>query len=196
MTSIRGTNSTVQASPISKILNTTLNAIAVINNSSYNSNMTTDELTISLGDPSVNYTPEISIIELKNYATYIIPCILIVILIVGIINHIQIEIIKNKLHIPSLINWAKNMYGDYTAKEILPRYRKKAKESPFIGSQPTPLVLPACSRLDNVEKGHNLNFQFSIPYRRFQSTDNLLANEEHRITITTVVQKSPKLTTN
>lgn len=155
--------------------------------------MTTEELNLALGDPTANYLPEITISQLTTYATYIIPIMLLVLIIVGITNHIQVETIKNKLQIPSLVCWAKNVYDDYTVKQVLPLHKKKkAKESPFIGSQPTPLILPSCPGLENAEKGQNLKFQFSIPYRRFQSTENL-ANEEHRITITTVVQKSPQM---
>jgi hypothetical protein len=114
---------------------------------------------------------------------------LVVFILVGIVNYIQLNVVKEKLQIPNLMKWVKNMYQEYTIKEVLPIYNKKAKQSPFIGGQPCPLTLPACPRLDNTEKGQNLKFQFSIPYRRFQSSENLNTNEEHRITITTVVQK-------
>jgi hypothetical protein len=185
---IRGGNATVQASPSSAILNKTINALTVFTNSSYHHNMTADELTLALGDP---YS-EINIIEYKNYASFIIPFLLVVVILVGIVNYVQINGIKDKLQIPSLMKWAKNMYEEYTVKNVLPVYHKKAKQSPFIGAQPCPLTLPACPRLDNTEKGQNLKFQFSIPYRRFQSSENLNTNEEHRITITTVVQKTPE----
>jgi len=191
MTTIRGTNSTIQASPISQIINKTTNLISIFSNSSYKPNMTTEEMNLALIDTNTNYIPDISVKQLNNYASYIIPAMLVVLIIVGFINHIQIGHIKNKIHIP---NWIKTVYDDYTVKQVLPLYKKKkAKESPFIGAQPTPLVLPSCPRLENAEKGQNLKFQFSIPYRRFQSTENL-TNEEHKITITTVVQKSPQMT--
>jgi hypothetical protein len=63
----------------------------------------------------------------------------------------------------------------------------KAKQSPFIGAHITPQILPNYHSLEGSE---NLQVKLSIPYRRFQSSDNLEGNDEHRITITTCVEKS------
>jgi len=123
---------------------------------------------------------------------YIIPIIIIITVLIGIINYKQIVGIK--IQILKLYTWVNNLYKSYTAKNILPtHYYKKLKESPFIGSQPNPLLQPDSNNLDKNIKGQNLQFQFSMPYRRFQSSENLNTNDEHRITITTVIQKSPQI---
>lgn len=98
---------------------------------------------------------------------------------------------KQKMLIHTPINWIKNKYAEYTRKEVLPVYRpKKAKESPFVGSMPMPQILPQCPRLEGAEKGQNLMFKLSVPYRRFPSSENLPADAEHRITITTTVEQT------
>jgi hypothetical protein len=79
--------------------------------------------------------------------------------------------------------------------EVLPMYYpKKAKQSPFVSAMPMPQILPQCPRLEGAEKGqNNLQVRFSIPYRRFQSSENLPAEAEHRITITTTVEQTPQI---
>jgi len=177
MSSIRGHNS-FQASPelISKI-----SSMNYLNNTIKEDNMLVDISSI--------------LTNIMQYNLYIIPIIIIITVLIGIINYKQIASIK--LQTTNLYIWINNLYKSYTTKDILPvNYRKKLKESPFIGSQPTPLLHPGCNNLDQNIKGQNLQFQFSMPYRRFQSSENLNTNDEHRITITTVIQKSPQLITN
>jgi hypothetical protein len=56
---------------------------------------------------------------------------------------------------------------------------------------PLPQILPHCPNLDGAELGkNNIMLRVSVPYRRFQSSDNLPAETEHRITITTTVEQS------
>lgn len=189
MTAIRGIKDTFQDSPINKTLN-----IIVPFNSSYHPNMTSDKLIIAIDNSKSNYISEKLISEFINIGYYIIPSIIIIGLIIGLISYIQVKLINSKLEISKQIKWVRNIYSNYKLKSILPNYyHKKAKQSPYISAQPTPLTLPSCQRLDSVERGQNLQVRFSIPYRRYQSSDNLNTNEEHRITITTVVQKSPKM---
>lgn len=178
MTAIRGINDTIQDTPINKTVN-----IIVSFNSSYND--TTDKLTIAIDNSKSNYISEF--INIGYYITLSI-------LIIGLISYIQVKVINSKLQISKPIKWVKDVYSNYNLKSILPtHYHKKAKQSPYICAQPTPLTLPSCQRLDSLEKDQNLQVRFSIPYRRYQSSENINTNEEHRITITTVVQKSPKL---
>ena len=96
---------------------------------------------------------------------------------------------KEKIHIHSPINWIMNMYKGYIKKEIIPIISpKKAKESPFIGSIPTPDILPNCDKLDEVEKGQNIMFRFRGPISaRFESKNALYDNNNTQITIVTIV---------
>jgi hypothetical protein len=154
-------------------------------------NVTPDNLTIIIREPSISFLPDEN--SLNNVSSILIPVTLITFIIIGIafatINFKTI--INEKIDIPSLVNKIKNMYKEYAIQQILPTYNKhKAKESPFIGSVPT-LQLPPCSRLDRSEKEQNMQFKVSIPYRRLNSSENLASNEEHRITITTFVHKTP-----
>jgi hypothetical protein len=195
---VRGLNNTIQVnSSIYKSLsNRTTNALVIyLNNTNYH-NMTSEEINMALGDPTANYLPELTTNQLINIASFVIPFILIGIIAIQVGTYLHHKIKKDKMTILTPINWIKNKYYSYNNKELLPTVRpKKAKESPFISALPTPPVLPLCPRLEGAEKGqNNLQVRFSIPYRRFQSTDNLPA-EEHRITITTIVDSThpPKI---
>ncbi len=123
-----------------------------------------------------------------NKGLYISLYILIVYIIIGLFSNLTNIITKGKQHILNLSKWIKNMYINYinyTINENLPtHYNTKTKQSPFISAQQTPLILPSCTQL---EKTKNVKVQFSIPYRRFQLFENIPC-EEHRITITTVIQ--------
>lgn len=173
MTSIRGTNSSIQVS--TQNLNKTINLTA--NSTTSYHNMTVEELNITLGDPSI-------ISDVESYTSIVIPIILIAFSIITIAIVINFKTTINKI---------KNMYKEYTTMQFLPTYhRQKAKESPFISSQSTQ-QLPPHHRLNGAEKGQNMQFKVSIPYRRLHSSENLASNEEHRITITTVFQKTPTI---
>jgi hypothetical protein len=191
------TNSTLLNTKFSKILNN----ITVVKNATYPYNITREILNNSIiknatyqhkinsyNNSITPITPnEFSILELKDYVTYIIPLIMILLIIVGIIKYIQIGIIKNKLKIPM---WIKNLYN---SKEDLPIYNNnKVKQSPFIGPE-QPQIIPPYIRLQNSKKQKNLRFQFNIPYQPFQTTKSKIHNEEHRITITTVLQELNKV---
>ena len=190
---VRGINNVIQANAtIYKTLSNKTNTALVIylNNTNY-LNMSSDEINMALGDPTANYLPELSTKEIINIASFIIPIILLSIVGFQVVTYLHQKIQKDKISILTPINWIKNKYDLYNKRELLPLVRsKKAKESPFISSLPTPPILPLCPRLEGAEKGqNNLQVRFSIPYRRFQSTDNLPA-EEHRITITTIVDST------
>lgn len=187
MTYIRGTNSPIQdLYKPSLIFNKTVNIIeSLISNSTINPNMTSDELNIFLSDPHINHLTEFTEAYWNNNINIIIPIMLFMFATIGIVMY-KDKINTEKLN--SLIKWAKHKYSTYNIKYILPIHRSvKAKQSPFIGAQITPQILPNYHRLEGSE---NLQVKFSIPYRRFQSSDNLAENDEHRITITTFVEKS------
>jgi hypothetical protein len=204
MSSVRGLNtSTIQATPSpspSSVLNMTNNALIVyLRNSPQRHNMTAEEINIALGgDPSPSSLQQLRNDQIIAVCGFIIICSLGWLLGYifeksGVYNKL-----KHKIHIPSSINWIRNKYVEMTKEHVLPVYRpKKAKESPFVSSMPMPQILPQCPNLEGAEKGQNLMFKLSVPYRRFQSSENLPAETEHRITITTTVEQtksqSPKI---
>ena len=184
-TAILNITNTTQASPPSTaILNITNNAITrYIRNTAYNPNVTVDhhlgELNMAIEDlmDMVLLTRN----QIIGICGFIIACSL-GILIVYILEK---KGITQKLNLPNPIDWIKNKYVQNT-NNILPMYRpRKAKQSPFISSMPMPQILPICPQLEGVEKGNNVKFKLSVPYRRFQSSENLPEETEHRITITT-----------
>lgn len=190
---VRGTNTSTTSPTPSATLNITNNALTIyLRNSALHPNMTAEELNIAFGDPSIPTIPKL------NNDTIILICSLIILCSLGaFIAHTLekkgiIQKLKLKLLTLSPAVWIKNRYVEMNRNEVLPMYRpKKAKQSPFVGAMPTPQNLPQCPRLEGVEKGqNNLQVRFSIPYRRFQSSENLPA-EEHCITITTTVEKNP-----
>ncbi len=196
MTPIRGINasSPLVSSPLVSILNKT--DILTKNLTMSYHNITLEKANIASNNSLNNY-PSISYpsdtISLIDISSILIPIILISFIIIGIVaGAINWKIINKNINILNLINKMKNIYKEYTTKQLLPTYHKKAKESPFIGSQTT-LQLPSHHRLNGVEKGQNMQFKVSIPYRRLYSSENLASNEEHRITITTSVQKLPTI---
>jgi hypothetical protein len=104
---------------------------------------------------------------------------------------ISTYVYKEKQSLFNIFNWIRHQYKEYKlSRQTLPTVRpKKAKESPFVAPLPPPPVLPSCPRLDGAEKGQNIMFRVSLPYRRIQQQqDTLSTDDEHRITITTVVE--------
>jgi hypothetical protein len=203
MSSVRGINvSSVQASPSpfpspspsSHFLNMTNNALTVyLRNSGLHHNMTTEEITIALGDPSPPAFNNVTSDQIILICALIVCCSLGVLIAhilekKGIIHNIKLKLLTLKP-----IIWLKSKYVEINKNEVLPMYRpKKAKESPFVTSMPMPQLLPQCPRLEGAEKGENLMFKLSVPYRRFHSSENLPEESEHRITITTTVEQTPK----
>ncbi len=196
MSSIRGLNtSTIQATPSpspSSVLNMTNNALIVyLRNSPQRHNMTAEEINIALGDPSPPSLQQLNNDQIIAMCGFIIICSLGCLLGYIFEKYGVYNKLKHKIHIPSSINWIRNKYVEMTKEHVLPVYRpKKAKESPFVSSMPMPQILPQCPNLEGAEKGQNLMFKLSVPYRRFQSSENLPAETEHRITITTTVEQT------
>lgn len=154
--------------------------------------MTAEELNMTLGDPTVNLLPDIDPTLLFNIIVILSGSAIIAYILSRLVTQFITEMTKDKINIPNPLQWFKNKYSQYKNEQVLPLYRpKKAKESPFVGPMP-PVVLPSCPILDGAEKGQNLKVRFSIPYRRFPSSENLVTSDEHRITITTVVESTPK----
>jgi hypothetical protein len=173
MTTIRGY--TFQASPsLSSNPNNTITLY--LRSSSNEENSMTDKFNILLGDSSA---PIPQNIELHQFNIFFI--IIICLACIFILYNIK-DIILTFSPQDSI----KNNY------KIIPFHNlKKAKESPFILPMQTPHILPDCPRLESAERGQNMMVKFSIPYRRFQSSNNLQeTNDEDRITITTLVGQS------
>jgi hypothetical protein len=195
MSSIRGSNSTFQASPIpspSITLNMTNNALTIyLGNSTY-PNITKQENNLIFNDSDIPKPNNDSIIVI---CAFIICCSLGVFLAQFLEKRGSLQKLKLKLLTLSPIVWIKNKYVEMNKNEVLPMYYpKKAKQSPFVSAMPMPQILPQCPRLEGAEKGqNNLQVRFSIPYRRFQSSENLPAEAEHRITITTTVEQTPQI---
>jgi hypothetical protein len=199
MSSIRGlNNSTIQAtpSPSTSVLNMTSSALnAYLRSNTYQPNMTTEQLNILLGDPSSPILENLTQKEIYNIISFMLVFMLVCSLGYYIVHYLDKKDITLKNYLPTLTpitNWIKNKYVTNNNTQVLPLYRpKKAKESPFVGSMPTPPILPHCPNLEGAERGqNNIMFRVSVPYRRFQSSDNLPAESEHRITITTTVAQS------
>jgi hypothetical protein len=196
MSSFRGLNSTLSTpspSPPKSLLNLTSNALTVyLRSSAYHPNMTSEEITLALGDPSIPSIPKLNNDEIILMCGLIICCSLGVLLAHILEKNGITQHIKQKILTLDLTMWIKSKYVELTKKNVLPLYHpKKAKESPFVSSMPMPQILPQCPRLEGAEKGqNNLQVRFSIPYRRFHSSDDLPSEAEHRITITTVVEQS------
>jgi hypothetical protein len=172
-------------------MNTINNALR---NSLPNHNMTAEEMTIALGDPNTSQIPDIKSEQLYNIISFIVVFSIIggVILILGdkAINALALKMDTNKVNILSPVSWLKNKYNKYVKTDTLPTSRpKKAKESPFVSSMPTPPLLPTCPRLDGAEKGQNIMFRFRGPANaRIESSNTSLNDNETRITIVAVVE--------
>lgn len=177
------------------ILNKTMNTLGnTLRNSLPNHNMTAEEMNMAMGDPNSTQLPDI-----KSDQLYIILSFIIVFSIIGgivfilgdkAINALALNVNKHNINSLNSINWLKNKYKKYMTKEVLPVNRpKKAKESPFVSSMPTPPLLPTCPRLDGAEKGQNIMFRFRGPANtRIESSNTSLNDNETRITIVAVVE--------
>jgi hypothetical protein len=105
-----------------------------------------------------------------------------IILIIGIIIAILVNISKKSKKynfiVLKVVDWFRHKYYNNDSNKELPLYSKKiAKPSPYITAQAVPMT--------NNFNLDNLQFGFNIPYRRL--SDNLSC-DEHKITITTIVQ--------
>lgn len=181
MPPIRGLNNAT-ASPSTNITNNVLTMY--LRNSPNYHNITAYEHT--LGDPTVQIPFEFSSSQIVAVCAFIIVCSLGVL----IAQTLERKGITHKLKLYTLKYIAQ--LKELNKQEVLPVYHpKKAKESPFVSSMPAPQTLSQglaqCPRLEGVE---NLMFKLSVPYRRFQSSENLPNDAEHRITITTFVENS------
>jgi hypothetical protein len=100
---------------------------------------------------------------------------------------------SENIQIPNLIKLVRNVYNEYTTDEVLPKYQpKKAKESPFVGPQ-MQMILPACPRLDDTEKGKNIVFRFRGPFNgSMEPVETPTTKNETCITIVAVVENNEK----
>ena len=185
MTSIRGLNTSLIQAPPSNTTYTNNTLSAHFWSLRFNRNLTTAQLNMAFGDS----TP-----ILEDFTPYHLLGLFVFIALCSAGVFIAYLLEQKGLTIPTLtpITWIKNKYTNYNKTEVLPLYRsKKAKESPYITPLPMPQILPHCPNLEGAERGqNNIMFRVSVPYRRFQSSDNLPAETEHRITITTTVEQS------
>jgi hypothetical protein len=186
MSSVRGLNS-LQAS-ISPMVNKTLTTL--LRFSSNHRNMTAEQLNIALGDPNTpplpNFTPQ----EWRNIFSFI--CVFVLVATIGykIVEHLGLLCNKEKMSISRPIYWIATKYNEIAKKEVLPIYRPpKAKESPYIGPEPTSPTLPNCPRLDGAERGQNIMFRLRQPLVRPQEPSENTTTET-RITIVTVVENN------
>jgi len=156
----------------------------------HHSNHITEELTMAMGDPTPSQVDNIKTFDVFPIVSFI--CI-------GAIGYFILAVVYNKHNINEVINtakpttWISNKYNEIVSKDVLPVTRpKKAKESPFISTLPTPLILPTCPRLDGAEKGQNIMFRFRGPQRaRIESSEMTNDDNETRITIIAVLGKPP-----
>jgi hypothetical protein len=180
---------------IQVILNKTMTTVGnALRNSLPNHNTTVEGLNMALGDPNSSQIPDIKSDQLYAIVSFIIVASIIggIVFILGdkAITVLALKVNKNKLQIPSPMGWIKKLYNEYSTKQILPTVRlKKAKESPFVSSMPTPPMLPTCPRLEGAEKGQNIMFRFRGPANaRIESSNTSLNDNETRITIVAVVE--------
>jgi hypothetical protein len=195
MSSIRGLNTSIQASPSPSptILNMTSNSLIVyLRNNAYHPNITADNLNTLLSEPNSPILDKLTQKEIYNIISFVLAFVLVSYVGYFIVNYLNKKGINSDYLLTlSIINWINSKYREYNKTEVLPLYRpKKAKESPFVSSMPMPQILPQCPNLEGAERGQNLMFKLSVPYRRYQSSENLPAETEHRITITTTVEQS------
>jgi hypothetical protein len=195
MSSIRGLNTSIQVSPSPSpiILNMTNNSLVVyLRSTAYHPNITADNLSTLLTEPTSSIFDNLTQKEIYNIVSFVLAFMLVSYVGYSLVNYLNKKGI-NSDHILTLstITWIKNKYLQNNKTEVLPLYRpKKAKESPFVTPMPMPQILPQCPNLEGAERGqNNIMFRVSVPYRRFQSSDNLPAETEHRITITTTVEQ-------
>lgn len=168
-----------------KILNT-FNGF--LRNRNITHNTTTVEINLALGDPIVNYLPQIDLNTFLTKAIRLCVVCILLILIMNIINEICLRLDKDKEIMKNPITWLRTKYKE--SKYILPTTQpKKSKESPFIGPEVTvKTIIPKCEQLDNLEKGHNIMISHTIPYRRSPSSETF--ENQTRVTTVTVIDST------
>ncbi len=152
--------------------------------------MTAEQLNIALGDPNTQPIPNFTSQEWHNIFSFV--CVFVLVTIIGykIVDQIGLLCQKEKMNINQPINWIANKYNEIAKKDVLPITRPtKAKESPYIGPEPTSPTLPTCPRLDGAERGQNIMFRLRQPFIRPQEPDENTTTET-RITIVTVVENN------
>ena len=142
-------------------------------NSTYHSDMTSEELTISLGDPNVNLEK----VDLKSILLYgIIVGVLITFIFLTYIFVLDVK--DGRYNINGYIKPCLNLCRRYKADTLLPVDMiklKKAKESPFIGPYQA-TITPILPNLDD----SNSTFRFRVPFKQEIS----FYEPDTRITIT------------
>jgi hypothetical protein len=156
-------------------------------------NITAEELNMALGDLNTGLIPDYTFTEGLNILSFIAAVCLAGLIGWKVVEHLTLQCSKEKMSIYTPFNWLTLKYRELTRKEVLPMTRPaKAKESPFVGPEPTPPALPTCPRLEGAERGQNIMFRvrstpgFIRPQEEPQNTTT-----ETRITIVTVVGKPP-----
>jgi hypothetical protein len=189
MASIRGVPDSVQAST-TPIINKTMGHLLRF---SYR-NMTAEEVNMAFGDLNTTPIPTYTFTEWLNIISFI--AVLGFGCIIGwmIVERLELQCSKEKMSFRAPINWLTSKYRELIHKEVLPMTRpSKAKESPFVGPEPTPPLLPSCPRLEGAERGQNVMFRvrstpgFIRPQEEPQNTTT-----ETRITIVTVIGNNGK----
>lgn len=184
MSSVRGLNS-LQAS-IAPIINNTIHKLLRFSNTPRN--ITAEQLNMAFGDLNTgpDFTPE----QWRTIFSFV--CVFVLVATIGykMVEHYGLLCHKDKMSISRPIYWIANKYNEIARKEVLPIYRPaKAKESPYIGPEPTSPTLPTCPRLDGAERGQNIMFRLRQPLMRpIEPSDN--TTTETRITIVTVVENN------
>ena len=186
MNSVRGLNS-LQAS-IAPMINNTIHKLLRFSNTARN--ITAEELNMAFGD--LNTAPDFTPEQWRNIFSFI--CVFVLVATIGykMVEHLGLLCQKEKMSISRPIYWIANKYNEIAKKEVLPIYRPaKAKESPYIGPEPTSPTLPTCPRLDGAERGQNIMFRLRQPLMRpIEPSDN--TTTETRITIVTVVENNSR----
>ncbi len=184
MSSVRGLNS-FQAS-IVPMINNTIHKLLRFSN--IPRNITTEELNMAFGD--LNTAPDFTPEQWRTIFSSV--CVFVLVATIGykMVEHYGLLCQKDKMSISRPIYWIASKYNEMARKEVLPIYRPaKAKESPYIGPEPTSPTLPTCARLDGAERGQNIMFRLRQPLMRpIEPSDN--TTTETRITIVTVVENN------
>jgi len=145
---------------------------------------------MAFGD--LNTAPDFTPEQWRNIFSFI--CVFVLVATIGykMVEHLGLLCQKEKMSISRPIYWIANKYNEIAKKEVLPIYRPaKAKESPYIGPEPTSPTLPTCPRLDGAERGQNIMFRLRQPLMRpIEPSDN--TTTETRITIVTVVENNSR----
>lgn len=161
-----------------------------INNSTYSSNIISPFLNFTLSYENLTYGN----LTQRNLRSEVIPridsfnidykVVSVVIILSAIIYISYVSLISQSYKSPIYNILRTNKEN----QQVLPRYHPiKAKDSPFMTAE-IPKLLPTCPRLDGAEKGQNILFKLSVPYRRHPSLTSLATDDDHHITITTVVE--------